>query len=253
MRRIVAGCLIVACGLVVAAGASANRAHLHNVRVKPSSGGSSTRFTVSFRAPGRSGGLARRFEVRASGKGTGCAQGIAAYVHGPRKAKRVSVTLRGPWCAATYHGKIIETERPICAPHRVCPQFIIHLGTVGHFSFRVTGSGSTDTMPPTFAGLASAVQCFPGPMTPGEQQPVTLSWNAATDDVTPSSGITYDIYMSSTTGGENFASPSWTAQGVTSFMTPELPPGRFFVVRARDQAGNEDRNTVERQALNPCL
>jgi hypothetical protein len=82
-----------------------------------------------------------------------------------------------------------------------------------------------------------------------------LSWDAATDPVTPSDQIVYDIYESGTAGGEDFATPTWmTAPGVTSFRTPGLPShGTFyFVVRARDQAGNEDQNRVERRGVDPC-
>ena len=82
-----------------------------------------------------------------------------------------------------------------------------------------------------------------------------LAWKAATDDVTPSSEIVYDVYVASTSGGEDFAKPAWTTPaGVTTFKTPGLPShGTFyFVVRARDQAGNEDANTVEVRGVDPC-
>jgi hypothetical protein len=41
---------------------------------------------------------------------------------------------------------------------------------------------------------------------------------------------------------------------VTTFKTPGLPShGSFyFVVRARDAAGNEDRNTIELHGSDPC-
>jgi hypothetical protein len=74
--------------------------------------------------------------------------------------------------------------------------------------------------------------------------------------VTPSSKIVYDIFISTTPGGEDFAHRTWTTQpGAITFRTPGLPShGTFyFVVRARDQAGNEDGNRVERVGLDPCL
>jgi hypothetical protein len=42
--------------------------------------------------------------------------------------------------------------------------------------------------------------------------------------------------------------------GVTSYRTPGLPShGTFyFVVRARDSAGNQDRNVVEQRGVDPC-
>ena len=80
-----------------------------------------------------------------------------------------------------------------------------------------------------------------------------LTWNAASDRVTPSSKIAYEIYMATAPGAEDFTHPNWRTIGKTSFTTPNLPAGRYFVVRARDQSGNEDHNRVERRAENPCV
>jgi hypothetical protein len=82
-----------------------------------------------------------------------------------------------------------------------------------------------------------------------------LSWNAATDPVTPSSQIVYEIFMATTPGGEDFASPSFTAApGATSFTTPAQPRrgAVYFVVRARNKAGHEDTNKIERQGVVSC-
>ena len=51
-------------------------------------------------------------------------------------------------------------------------------------------TGDDDT-PPVFEGLQSAVTCLGGPVEVGRQTRYHLSWNAATDDVTPSSKIVY--------------------------------------------------------------
>jgi hypothetical protein len=131
----------------------------------------------------------------------------------------------------------------------------IAIFTVGRFHFRVTSAPGADTTPPKFLGLGRAFACTPGAQRPGQTTPFTLSWPAATDDVTPSSGIVYDVYLSSTPGAEDFGRPTWTtAPGVTTFRTPGLPShGTFyFVVRARDEAGNEDTNRVERRGIDPC-
>jgi len=144
----------------------------------------------------------------------------------------------------------------------LCPAFVVLLRVIGHFSLRVRsqppagGGGGRDATPPSFAGLQSAFACTPGPQTPGETTPFWLSWTAAADDRTPSSQIVYDVYESAAAGGENYAAPTWTTPpGVTRFRTPGLPSHGtfFFVVRARDLAGNEDRNTVERRGVDPCL
>jgi hypothetical protein len=117
------------------------------------------------------------------------------------------------------------------------------------FSFVVLSESAADTTPPVFAGLQKAFACSPIV----RPWPYELSWNAATDDVTPSSQIVYDIYLSHTPGGEDFSHPTWTTSpGVTKFETPPLDEPSYFVVRARDRAGNEDHNTVEREGEDPC-
>ena len=90
----------------------------------------------------------------------------------------------------------------------------------------------------------------------GQTASYRLSWDAARDDVTPSRKIVYDIYQATKPGGEDFASTTYTtSRGATSFTTPSLPAdGSFyFVVRARDRAGNRDANQVERQDVNLCV
>ena len=75
-----------------------------------------------------------------------------------------------------------------------------------------------------------------------------LSWNPATDPNTPSSQIVYDVYYSATPGGEDFSKPGWTSPTGATRLTvtvPALGPA-YFVVRARDRAGLEDHNTIQR-------
>jgi hypothetical protein len=113
-----------------------------------------------------------------------------------------------------------------------------------------------DTVPPKFAGLQSATTCVAGPIWPGRTTSYHLRWKAATDNVTPQSHIVYDIYKAQRSGGEDFSHPTYTTRpGVTSFDTPKLSATRtfYFVVRARDQAGNRDSNKVERRGVNLCV
>jgi hypothetical protein len=113
-----------------------------------------------------------------------------------------------------------------------------------------------DLRPPTFDGLNSAITCIPGPIGGGRTTSYHLSWDPATDKVTPSDAIVYDIYQATTAGGEDFSAPTYaTPPGARSFDTPELPTDQlfYFVVRARDQAGNRDSNTVERLGVNLCV
>ena len=114
----------------------------------------------------------------------------------------------------------------------------------------------SDNIPPTFAGLKSATTCIPGPIAGGRTTSYNLSWDPATDNVTPPKRIVYDVYQAETSGGEDFSTPTYTTPaGATSFATPPLPADKYFyfVVRARDQAGNSDANKVERQRQNLCV
>src|SRR5438093_7869972 len=113
-----------------------------------------------------------------------------------------------------------------------------------------------DHTPPVFAGLKSATTCVPGPIGGGRTASYTLSWDPATDNRSPSQRIVYDVYQAAKPGTEDFSTPTYTTPaGATSFTTPPLPTDTYFyfVVRARDQAGNSDSNTVEREGQNLCV
>jgi hypothetical protein len=203
--------------------------------------------------------------------------------------------LGGDWCAGLYHGKIEELEGPACRRGAPCPAYLVTRGILGRFTLHVkrgaqptnggysskpsTGaslppagtssppqgapppsgssqSSTTDTTPPTFAGLQSAEACTPGPVQPSEGAPYWLAWKAATDDLTPSFQIAYDIFVAHKPGSEDFSRPTWTTEtGATTYKTPPLPiesEAPYFVVRARDQAGNKDQNNVERRGEQVC-
>jgi hypothetical protein len=243
------------------AGASAAAASA--VTVKPSSGSPKTRFVVTFRAPqsaGRVGAFERRYLVQVSGGASGCSSSGATNVTRAKAHHRVTVTLipdsKG-WCSGTYNGTVNEVQGPVCVAGKACPQFVMLVRRVGRFAFRVVSSAtSAGTTTPAFAGLESATACTPGAQRPGQTTPFTLTWQPATDGGTPSSAIVYDVYLATTPGGEDFSKPTWiTPAGVTTYRTPGLPShGTFyFVVRARDQAGNEDQNKVERRGVDPCV
>jgi len=242
--------------------------------------GSSRRHdVVTAAAPRGAAGCVVSIDVRAPDAASGARLRVSLD---PRK-------LGGSWCPGTYHGRIEELQGPACRAGKLCPSVVMR-GIVGRFTLHVkrgaqpssTGGGtpplgtapppsstppgtsprpsstpppsSGDTTPPTFAGLQSAYACTPGPERMGETTPYTLTWQAATDDVTPSSQIVYDVFVAHTSGGEDFSHPTWTTPpGVTTYTTPGLPGTNYFVVRARDQAGNEDQNKVEREGVDPCV
>ena len=100
-------------------------------------------------------------------------------------------------------------------------------------------SSYTDDEPPVFAGIASATAT-------GDTGAVQLSWSAASDDSPP---ITYNIYRAAFSGGQNLSSPTNTTTS-TSFLDSGLVDGitYYYIVRAEDNEGFEETNTVERQA-----
>jgi hypothetical protein len=120
-------------------------------------------------------------------------------------------------------------------------------GNTDNNSVQVSGITVSDSTPPVFGGLTSASAT--GAST------ILLSWTAATDNVSTPAQIVYDVYESLTPGGESFASAPLltTAPGATSVTISSLTPGTtyYFVVRARDVAGNRDGNTVEKSATTP--
>ncbi|MHC5021012.1 MAG: IPT/TIG domain-containing protein, partial [Planctomycetota bacterium] len=98
----------------------------------------------------------------------------------------------------------------------------------------------TDTTPPTFGGVQGVKRVSP--------YALELWWNAATDDSTAPSLITYAVYPAATSGGQTFGQPlAITAPGALRFVAGGLSPASttFFVVRALDLSGNEDSNAVE--------
>ena len=113
-----------------------------------------------------------------------------------------------------------------------------------------------DRTPPLFAGLRSATTCIPGPAGEVRTGVYHLRWPAAHDNLTPQRRIVYDIYQATSPGAESFARPTYhTRPGATAYATPPLSStlSVYFVVRARDAAGNRDHNRRERQGVNPCV
>ncbi|MEO0480480.1 MAG: Ig-like domain-containing protein [Planctomycetota bacterium] len=111
-----------------------------------------------------------------------------------------------------------------------------------------SSSGSTTApanVSPFFRGANAAI-------TAGGEL-VLLAWTAAQDDADLSSQIVYDVFASSTAGGQDFGTPLLTtAAGATrveisSAQTSAIDEDQevFFVVRARDSDGATDTNQVE--------
>ena len=101
-----------------------------------------------------------------------------------------------------------------------------------------------DTVPPVFAGVTS--------VTTASEASLTVAWSPASDTLTPTAGIVYDVFLSTTSGGENLNLPdAVSAPGATSVTITGLPNASttyYAIVRAVDAAGNVDtspEDTIE--------
>lgn len=107
-------------------------------------------------------------------------------------------------------------------------------GNVGGNAEDATATTLKDVTPPDFTGVTSAT-----PVSPDSYQ-VTVTWAAAADLQTAKEKIVYQIFTSSTAGGEDYTMPpAQTTTGQTQ-ATLLVRPGEttYLVVRARDEAGN---------------
>ncbi len=105
------------------------------------------------------------------------------------------------------------------------------------------GAATGDKTAPRFSGLTTATAT--GTTT------VDLQWSAASDDRSAASQITYQVFVATGSLRQNFATPSFqTAPGATMYTVSglDLATKYYFIVRARDEAGNSDGNLTERSA-----
>ncbi|HIN80527.1 MAG TPA: hypothetical protein EYN00_05570, partial [Planctomycetes bacterium] len=101
------------------------------------------------------------------------------------------------------------------------------------------GSGDDGT-PPLFEGGSSLVAFDGG---------VLLRWQPASDGRSPTAALRYRVYTSPEDGEQDFSRPSFeTEPGEASIIIPGQEGERLFVVvRAVDEAGNEDSNETQWQ------
>jgi hypothetical protein len=105
-----------------------------------------------------------------------------------------------------------------------------------------------DTQPPTFAGAKTAM--------PGTAGQIIVTWEAGSDDKTPTEELLYYVYVAVTPGAQDFGTPRFiTPPGATQHtLTGLLPATTYYVVvRARDLAGLADANTIEVSARTPLM
>ncbi len=107
----------------------------------------------------------------------------------------------------------------------------------------MSGATATDTTPPVFAGATGATAVK------DSGNSITVSWDAAMDDLTPAAGIGYQIYWSDSSSQGSVPSTlgTVTPPGATSGIVTHLPKPLStysFYVKAIDAAGNADTNQV---------
>ncbi len=270
--RAVPAAVLLGCLAAGAPAPAAVAARLPSTRVfvTPGVGHPQTSFALRFRIPvatGTFGSVIRRDTLSVSGpRHAGCVSSVATTLRFAKRGTRMKVTLKperrgGSWCAGQFRGQIVQRVVIRCTsgPARACPYLLVAPLTIARFRFRVAPAAAGGPAPaggPTFAGLISATTCNSlAPQVLPRPTSYTLIWKAATDPITPSSALVYEVFLATTPGAEDYAQPTWTtAPGVTSFTTPDLPHSGpvYFVVRARDAAGNKDGNTIERQGVAQC-
>jgi hypothetical protein len=86
---------------------------------------------------------------------------------------------------------------------------------------------------------------------------LNVSWAAASDNVSPASGLVYHLCRSTISSGcnPNFVAHVATAPGVTTAILSGLTPGTtyFILIRVLDQAGNftTANSAVQAATLHP--
>jgi Fibronectin type III domain len=110
-------------------------------------------------------------------------------------------------------------------------------------TFQRSATTLNDSTPPTFGGVTGVTNIT--------STSLDLQWTAATDDHSAATDIVYDVYESATKGGEIYTKPTAiSAAGATTVTLSGLASNSllYFVVRARDKAGNETTNIQEQSA-----
>jgi hypothetical protein len=122
------------------------------------------------------------------------------------------------------------------------------------FQFTTQATTPTNGGQPTFPlGLTGAVPTPAVAPNPAPPASIDLSWTAATD-APDGDSITYDVFMSSISNGQDFSAPLLSTanpSGITVNSANGLESGvtYYFVVRAREStSGNSEFNVIQRSA-----
>ncbi len=100
--------------------------------------------------------------------------------------------------------------------------------------------------PPEFGGAEFAVSDAPTAL--------LVSWQPPTDE-TPPNELRYRVFVSETSGGQDFAAPTLTVTGGTSVRLERLTPATayYVVVRVEDGFGQAEQNAHEVRGVPACI
>ena len=188
------------------------------VGVKPGTGSPGSHFAVSFRAGVQTGpgSLIRSYRVTAGAtKRNGCQSTSRTRRSAPSpRARRstVHVTLSPGQANVLVHGHLRRKGGGALAA-RVWQGAVppVHRAARDGRQVQLPRRQAWRRHDAADVRRAPVGVCLhPGAQRPGETTPFTLTWKAATDDVTPSDEIVYDVYEATTSGGANFSEPTLT-------------------------------------------
>jgi hypothetical protein len=148
--------------------------------------------------------------------------------------------------AAAIGGTGVEVEdlSPSTTYYFVCRAEDFAGNSDRNTSERLTRTGD-DGAPPVFGGVDALVKNVTA-------NSVELTWTAASDDKSTPDQIVYDVFQATSSGAQVFDMPPIASSepGATSIKLSNLAAnqGLFWVVRARDKAGNQSQNVQEATA-----
>jgi hypothetical protein len=104
-----------------------------------------------------------------------------------------------------------------------------------------------DSDAPSFGGLIAAT------LTQADPPEITLSWLPAIDDSSAEGNLVYNLYRAGQSGGQDFDAPIGTITGASAYVDTGIERDSIYhyVVRAMDEAGNEESNLIELAASTP--
>lgn len=159
---------------------------------------------------------------------------------------RIYVSVRG---GRAIENPVLTTEpnvtsayvrvEPASAKHYVTVRAVDPEGHEDNNTIEKSAQPALDTTPPTFLGVKSLEAAADGA--------VKLTWDPATDDLTPPEGIRYAAFAGPEGVAVDYSKPLAIVEGVTEMSIPNaigIGEVKRFAVLAIDASENRDRNTI---------